>query len=299
MDETKDDLKDRYINFLIVEKGLARQSIESYGADLAGYFNFIEGKGLNMPSGDDDALIFNYLEHLRKKGLRESTRARHLVTLRGFYKFLADENIIKKNPAAILDLPKTGIKLPVILSVKEVEKLLSMADIKKKTGLRNAAMLEILYGTGLRVSELINLKTQDVNLESCFLRTMGKGNKERLVPFGIKAKNRVEEYLKKARPDILKEILSPYLFVARKGKPMTRQGFWKILKLYAKKSGINKKITPHSLRHAFASHLLEGGADLRSIQLMLGHADISTTQVYTHIAKKHLKEIHNKYHPRT
>ncbi len=298
MDGTQDILKDQYINFLIVEKGLAKQTIESYAADLGAYFDFLAGKSINMVSGDDTTIILNYLEYLKKKGLGENTRSRHLVTLRGFYRFLADENIIEKNPAAILDLPKTGITLPVILSVKEVERLISMADIKKKTGLRNAAMLEILYGTGLRVSELVNLKAQNVNLESCFLRTMGKGNKERLIPFGLKAKNRVEEYIKKARAELLKGISSSYLFVARKGRPMTRQGFWKILKLYAEKSGIKKKITPHSLRHAFASHLLEGGADLRSIQLMLGHADISTTQIYTHIAKKHLKEIHKKYHPR-
>ncbi|MGD9246068.1 MAG: tyrosine-type recombinase/integrase, partial [Desulfobacterales bacterium] len=171
-------------------------------------------------------------------------------------------------------------------------------DTGKPLGKRNAAMIELLYAAGLRVSELVNLKFLDVNLEACFVRVLGKGSKERVVPIGVCAKEKIHDYINTARPLLLKERTSPYLFVARAGKPMTRQGFWKLLKQYAQQAGIKKKITPHSLRHSFASHLIEGGADLRAVQVMLGHVDISTTQIYTHIAREHLRQMHEKYHPR-
>ena len=243
-------------------------------------------------------LIIGHLSELEKTELSARSRARHLVALRGFYRFLVDEEVLAEDPTKRIDLPRIGLKLPEVLSVEEVDRLLSTPDTTQAAGTRNAAMLEILYATGLRVSELVNLKRQDVNTEACFLKVMGKGASERIVPMGLHAREKLVFYLETARPALLKGRESIYLFVARAGKPLTRQGFWKILKKYAEQSGIRKHISPHSLRHAFASHLLEGGADLRSIQMMLGHADISSTQIYTHVAQKHLQEIHEKYHPR-
>jgi len=206
--------------------------------------------------------------------------------------------VLERDPARLVDLPKSGLRLPDVLSVQEVNLLLNTPDATKPIGARNAAMIELIYAAGLRVSELVNLKLQDVNLEAGFVRVLGKGSKERIVPIGQYAKEKISHYVTIARPLILKNIISSYLFVARAGKPMTRQGFWKLLRNYALKAGIKKKITPHSLRHSFASHLLEGGADLRAVQVMLGHVDISTTQIYTHVASDHLKTIHDKYHPR-
>jgi integrase/recombinase XerD len=208
------------------------------------------------------------------------------------------EKILQHDPARLVDLPKSGLKLPDVLSVEDVKRLLNSPDTNNPRGARDAAMLEILYAAGLRVSELVNLKVQDVNLDACFVRVLGKGSKERVVPFGLHAKNKITQFIKTARPRLLKNRVSGYLFVARAGKPMTRQGFWKRLKQYSQLAGIYKKITPHTLRHSFASHLLEGGADLRAVQVMLGHVDISTTQIYTHVAREHLKNMHKKYHPR-
>jgi integrase/recombinase XerD len=235
---------------------------------------------------------------LIESGLRSKSCARHLITLRGFYKFLAQEKILEFDPAKLIDLPKSGLKLPDVLSVSEVSLLLNIPDSNTLLGKRNSAMLELLYAAGLRVSELVNLKFLDVNLEACFVRVMGKGSKERIVPFGLYAKNKIDDYINNSRPLLLKNHISKHLFVARAGKPMTRQGFWKLLKQYVKQAGIKKKVTPHSLRHSFASHLLEGGADLRTVQVMLGHVDISSTQIYTHVARDHLRQIHEKYHPR-
>ena len=197
-----------------------------------------------------------------------------------------------------MELPKQGQKLPDVLSRKDVEQLLRAPDKTIAKGARDAAMIELLYAAGLRVSELIVLKLQDVNLEACFTRVFGKGSKERVVPFGRYARESLDLYIQHARPQLLKTYTSPFLFVARAVNPMSRKGFWKLLKRYALKAGITKNITPHTLRHSFASHLLEGGADLRTVQVMLGHVDISTTQIYTHVARKHLKEIHAQFHPR-
>ena len=293
-----DTLTDQYLNYLLVEKGLSAKTLDSYGSDMAMYLSFLENNGVKDISDADTPVILKHLIAMRNAGLGARSRARHLVTIRGFYRFLVQEKIIKHDPTRLIDLPKSGLKLPDVLSVEEVKLLLSIPDTKTSKGSRDAAMLELLYAAGLRVSELINLKLQDVNMEAGFVRVFGKGSKERVVPIGLFAKEKIGDYLKTARPLILKNIASRYLFVARAGKPMTRQGFWKLIKRYALKAGFNKKITPHSLRHSFASHLLEGGADLRAVQLMLGHVDISTTQIYTHVAREHLKKIHEKFHPR-
>ncbi len=289
---------DQYINYLIVEKGLANTTIESYTSDLNKYLLFLKSCKIHQISDTDAAVILKYLLVLRDDGLGVRSRARHLVTLRGFYKFLIQEKILKKDPTRIVDLPKTGVKLPDVLSADEINTILNMPDTTKPRGSRDLAMLELLYAAGLRVSELINVKIQDINLEVGFVRTFGKGSKERIVPIGSHARERINEYLTHARPLLIKNHMSQFLFIARAGKPMTRQGFWKLLKKYATQAGILKRITPHSFRHSFASHLLEGGADLRAVQMMLGHVDISTTQIYTHVARDHLKQLHEKYHPR-
>jgi integrase/recombinase XerD len=293
-----DILVDQYINYLVFEKGLSEKTIESYTSDLSKYLSFLKKKRIKDITQADTPLILKHLIALRESGLGSKSCARHLITLRGFYKFLAQEKILEFDPAKLIDLPKSGLKLPDVLSVSEVNLLLSIPDSNTLLGKRNSAMLELLYAAGLRVSELVNLKFLDVNLEACFVRVMGKGSKERIVPFGLYAKNKIDNYINNSRPLLLKNRVSQYLFVARAGKPITRQGFWKLLRQYVKQAGIKKKVTPHSLRHSFASHLLEGGADLRTVQVMLGHVDISSTQIYTHVARDHLRQIHEKYHPR-
>ena len=293
-----DNLVDQYINYLLIEKGLSGNTIESYSSDLALYLEFLKKNGIKNISDADTAIILKHLAALRNAGLGAKSRTRHLVTLRGFYRFLMQEKIVKHNPSKIIDLPKSGLKLPDVLSVEEVKKLINICDTKKPKGIRDAAMIELLYAAGLRVSELVNVKLQNVNMEAGFVRVFGKGSKERVVPIGLYAKEKIDHYIKSSRPLLLKKMVSQYLFIARAGKPMTRQGFWKQLKKYGQTAGIKKRLTPHSLRHSFATHLLEGGADLRAVQIMLGHADISTTQIYTHVAKKRLKEIHERYHPR-
>ncbi|RPH51069.1 MAG: site-specific tyrosine recombinase XerD [Desulfobacteraceae bacterium] len=293
-----DFLVDQYLNYLIVEKGLAKKTVESYGSDIARYIDFLDKKGIKEISKADTSIILMHIIALRDDGMKARSRARHLVTLRGFYKFLAREKFIAIDPARVIELPKSGLHLPNVLSFGEVKDLLSAPDISKPAGLRDSAMIELLYAAGLRVSELVNLKLFDVNMEACFVRVFGKGSKERIVPIGIYAKARINEYINNARPLLLKKNMSRFLFIGRSGKALTRQGFWKLLKRYSLKAGLTKQITPHSLRHSFATHLLEGGADLRSVQLMLGHVDISTTQIYTHVVRDHLKKVHSKYHPR-
>jgi integrase/recombinase XerD len=293
-----DDLADRFLNYLLVEKGLSLKTLEAYGSDISRYLSFLAEHGIKHIVDADTPVILKHLIRMRDEGLGARSRARHLVTLRGFYKFLVQERILQRDPAELIDLPKSSLNLPHALTIEEVKLLLNTPDLNKPTGIRDTAMLELLYAAGLRVSELINLKLQDVNLEAGFVRVFGKGSKERIVPIGFFAKEKIENYIRDSRSRLLKRIVSPYLFVARAGKPMTRQGFWKLLKRYAHQAGFIKKITPHSLRHSFASHLLEGGADLRAVQVMLGHVDISTTQIYTHVAREHLKKAHAKFHPR-
>ena len=293
-----DNLFDRYLNYLLIEKGLSKTTLDSYSRDLVRYHDFLKQDGFHHITETDTPLILKHMIALRNAGLGARSRARHLVSIRGFYRFLLNEKIIKNDPSQLVDLPKLSLKLPDVLSVDEVSHLLKTPDISKPRGARDAAMLELLYAAGLRVSELVYLKLQDVNLEAGFVRVMGKGSKERVVPIGQHAKMKIEYYIENYRQPAMKNKPIPYLFIARAGKPITRQGFWKLLRRYADQAQIHKKITPHSLRHSFATHLLEGGADLRAVQVMLGHVDISTTQIYTHVTRKHLKELHQKFHPR-
>ena len=293
-----DHLIDQYLNYLLTEKGLSQTTIDSYSRDLLRYHDFLKLNGIHNIAKTDTALVLKHMIALRNAGLGARSRARHLVSIRGFYRFLFNEKIIKNDPSRLVDLPKMSLKLPDVLAVDEVSRLLKIPDTSKPLGARDAAMLELLYAAGLRVSELVNLKLRDINLEAGFVRVMGKGSKERVVPIGQHAKAKIEDYIENYRGPALKNKLSPYLFIARAGKPISRQGFWKLLRRYADQARIHKKISPHSLRHSFATHLLEGGADLRAVQVMLGHVDISTTQIYTHVTRKHLQELHQKYHPR-
>ncbi len=289
---------ERYLSFLLVEKGLSRKTIEAYGSDLFRYRQYLRKTQRHLLSETDAAVIIGYLIHLHEAGLGSRSRSRHLVTLRGFYRFLAREGILENDPTRTVEMPKSHLRLPDILSLEEVVRLLDAPEATTFKGMRDSAMIELLYAAGLRVSELVGLKIADVNLEAAFVRVLGKGAKERVVPIGTHAREKVQLWLQVGRPALLKKAVRPYLFVGRAATPMTRQGFWKLLKRYAKKADITKDITPHSLRHSFASHLLEGGADLRAVQVMLGHVDISTTQIYTHVAREHLKKIHELYHPR-
>lgn len=291
-------LMDQYLNYLLIEKGLSTNTLDAYRADLNRFADFLKAGGIRSLCEADSSVILRHLISLRDSGMGPRARARHLVTLRGFFKFLVREKILEKNPATRIDLPKSGLKLPDVLSVQDIDRILNVPDGGKPAGIRNAAMIELMYAAGLRVSELVTVKLQDINLNGCCVRVFGKGAKERMVPFGQPARRKIDLYVTTVRPLILRAAISPFLFVARAGRSMTRQGFWKILKKYAQAAGIAKPITPHSLRHSFASHLLEGGADLRSVQIMLGHVDISTTQIYTHVARDHLKRMHEKYHPR-
>jgi integrase/recombinase XerD len=293
-----DQLADQFVKYLIIEKGLAPKTVEAYAGDLAGFLDFLKDQKINDIALADTAAILKYVIALRKAGRGARTRARHLVTLRGFFRYLHRIGILGTNPAKLIDLPKSGLKLPDVLDVEQVGRLLETPDTKTPLGLRDAAMLELIYAAGLRVSELINLKVASVNLEAGFVRVLGKGSKERIVPIGRRAIQGIQAYITNGRPLQLKQATSHYLFVARAGRPMTRQSFWKLLRRYALMAGIKQRVTPHCLRHSFASHLLEGGADLRAVQTMLGHVDIATTQIYTHVAQKRLIELHRKFHPR-
>ena len=292
------DMVQAYLDFLVVEKGLSSNSITAYAADMARFLDFLESQAITSLVQVDVTVILAWLVHLTREDLAPKSRARHLITLRGLYRFLVAEKYIPINPVKEVDLPRTGRSLPDIITVPEVAALLETIDPATPREQRNAAMLEVMYGAGLRVSELIYLNTQDINLDANLVRVTGKGDKERMVPIGTRAAAITRQWKNQGRPRMLKHITSPYLFIARAGKPMTRQGFWKIIKKYDARAGISRNVTPHTLRHSFATHLIEGGADLRSVQIMLGHTDISTTQIYTHISRDYLLRMHERYHPR-
>lgn len=292
------NLVDQYINHLVVEKGLSENTVAAYSSDLSFFNEFIEKSGVESIKETDQADILRYLIFLRDQGIEARSRARKLVAVRGLFRFLCMEGIVEKNPAKTVDLPRSPLKLPDVVSVPQIKKLLEAPDEGTPAGIRDGAMLELLYASGLRVSELVGVKSIDVNLEAGFVRVFGKGSRERVIPLGSFAIKRIEKYKAEARHLFIKNGSSDYLFLAKRGKPMTRQGFWKILKLYCLKTGLAMNISPHTFRHSFATHLLEGGADLRVVQIMLGHSDISTTQIYTHVSRDHLRNVHTKYHPR-
>jgi len=287
-----------FINYLSVERGLALNTLESYGRDLRQYSQYLQQDDESALDQASRSTIVDYLLHLQKQGKATATIARRLAALKAFYQFLVREKYLEKDPTANLESPKLQKRLPKVLTIREVELLLQEPEPSTPAGLRDRAMLELLYATGIRVSELVSLNTPDVNLDVGYIRCTGKGSKERIVPLGSMAIKGVREFLDQGRGKLVRDREEPAMFVNHHGRRLTRQGFWKIVKKYAEDAKINKEITPHTLRHSFATHLLENGADLRSVQEMLGHADISTTQIYTHITKGRLKEIYAKTHPR-
>ncbi|MGQ9618540.1 MAG: site-specific tyrosine recombinase XerD [Candidatus Aminicenantia bacterium] len=284
---------ENFLNFLSIEKGYSFNTIESYRRDLEGFAGFVK-KGWNDVSKND---VLSYLRELSKRGISFRSSCRLVSALRSFYKYLVNEGVVSSNPISAVKGLRQVKSLPTFLTEDEVEELLSLPDLSTYTGKRDKAILELMYATGLRASEIVELKVEDLELDEGFIYVMGKGGKRRMVPTGEVALKYLRIYLD-IREELLAGKTSIFVFLNYKGEPLTRQGLWKIIKNYGKKIGIADKLTPHTLRHSFATHLLERGADLRSIQLMLGHSKISTTQIYTHIATERLKRIWEKYHPR-
>jgi integrase/recombinase XerD len=291
-------LLDQFLHYLVVEKGLSRNTIEAYSHGLNRFLDHLRKKGIREWAKVSKFEVRAFLLFLKRQGLSTKTVVRNLVAIRTFFRFLIQEGFLEVNPVEELESPKVAKTLPKILSLKEVEQLLEQPNPQTPLGTRDRAMLELLYATGMRVSELTQLPTHQINLEGGYVLVYGKGSKERIVPLGKEAMKWVDLYLKTAREKLAKGRESPTLFINRSGKGMSRQQFWKNLKAYGQRAGIRKRITPHLLRHSFASHLLERGADLRSVQMMLGHVDISTTQIYTHVTGERLKKVHQRYHPR-
>jgi integrase/recombinase XerD len=288
---------DLFLSHLKVERGLAANTIAAYGRDLFQFRDFALDAGVDVISRVDEGLIVEFMISLARGDLAVRTQARKLVAIRNLGKFLVREKLLAADPSALVSPPKVGRKLPVTLTVDEVERLLGAPQQSTPLGLRDAAMLETLYATGLRVSELVSLRLADLDLQSGVVRALGKGEKQRLVPVGEQALTLIRAYLERARP-VLERAPVEALFLSRLGRKMSRQAFWKIIKKHALAAGIQKNISPHKLRHSFATHLLERGADLRAVQEMLGHADISTTEIYTHLSEVRLREIYAKHHPR-
>jgi integrase/recombinase XerD len=291
------DWVDQFLNHLIVERGFSAHTLDGYSRDVLRFISFMESRDMKSLArcGREDIVAF--LVHMRQAGLAPSSCARSLSALRTFFRFLVREKLMESSPLGLVESPRPVRRLPSVLSLHEVERLIDAPDRTTLEGIRDLAMLELLYATGLRVSELVKLKIHQVNLEVGYVIPMGKRAKERIVPMGTAALRALQQYLGGPRFALLKGKDNPFLFITRRGKPMTRQWFWKLVQHYARACQISRKISPHTLRHSFATHLLAGGADLRSVQAMLGHADISTTEIYTHVTRERLKEIHKKSHP--
>jgi len=285
-----------FVEFLSVEKGLSQNTVLAYSRDLEKYFTFLEKKKTGYLRTEEQD-VAEFIHGLSRSGLSPRSTARIISSIKTFYRFLVLDRAVKTNPVENISSPKAWLSLPKVLKVSEVERLLNQPDEGKIRGIRDKSMIELLYATGLRVSELAKLKLDALNFEEGFLICRGKGGKERVVPMGGSAVLALKKYLKFSRPRLLKRE-SKFIFLSQRGKPFTRQGLWKILKGYAKKAGLEKSVSPHILRHSFATHMLERGADLRSVQSMLGHSQITTTQIYTHVSRNRLKKVYDKYHPR-
>lgn len=289
---------DEFLNYLRVERGLAPQTLEAYSRDLAKLSDWLASRKIDDLTQVQRSDILDFIAELHHRKLNNKTITRNLVTVRGLFRFMRRERYMKHNPTEDVDAPKVWRKVPEVLSVQEVEALLNAPEGSTPGEVRDRAMLELLYATGVRISELVGLSVNDVDLQACTVKAYGKGRKERIIPMSTEAAKRIRTYATDARPQLLKDRETDALFLNRSGRRLSRQGFWKLLKNYAAKAGIKKNISPHKLRHSFATHLLERGADLRSVQTMLGHADISTTQIYTQVNRVRLKEVHEKFHPR-
>jgi integrase/recombinase XerD len=291
-------LLEQFSHYLTVEKGLARNTVDSYRRDLNIFFAFLEPRGIASPSRVNRDLITSYLLGLKEAGRASSTISRNVASIRSFFTFLVQEDLLEENPSQLVKAPRIEKKLPRVLTTKEVDRLLQQPRSDGQAGQRDKAMLELLYASGIRVTELVSLNLTDFSPEAGFLRCRGKGMKERIVPIGSVAVKCVREYIGSSRQKMLKRREEKALFLNHHGRRLTRQGFWKILKKYVRQSQLNGEVTPHTLRHSFATHLIENGADLRSVQEMLGHSDISTTQIYTQITRRKIREVYDKTHPR-
>ncbi len=292
------DLLDRYLNHLLIEKGAAGNTLEAYGRDLNRYASFLEQRGIDNPRFVVPETVVEFLVQIKGEGLSANSMNRALAARRGYYKFLLQEKVVDQSPLANIELAKVWMRLPDTVSKEEMNLILSQPGEETPKAQRDSAMLELLYATGLRVSELAGLTMNSINWQVGFLTVMGKGGKERVVPIGKTAYDSVRRYVDEARPKLVKSRTTDVLFLNRFVGSFTRQGLCKIIIHYVRKAGLQKNVHPHTFRHSFASHLLEGGADLRAVQVMLGHSDISTTQIYTHVTRDHLTQIHRKYHPR-
>jgi len=289
-----------FLDYLALERGAARATIDAYRRDIAQHLEYLEEQSIAFPDDVTANSLLDFFEELRNKGLRQNSLARKSSSLRGFYNYLSEEGYIEVNPSRLLRTPSPPKRFKGALKVEEVERLIDATSGEKNTAfrLRDRAMLELLYATGLRVSELLALRPGDFNFQYKFLRTVGKGDKERMVPFHDQAEQAVKEYAEQARPALISKTNCEFLFVNRFGRSLSRMGFWKILRKYGLLAGITSKLSPHTLRHSFATHLLANGVDLRVLQQLLGHASINTTEIYTHFDERQFKELHVKYHPR-
>lgn len=293
-----EDFIKEFMDYLSVERGLSKNTLESYSRDLNKYAGYLKKKGINNLERVKRPDIQDFMMGLKDDKLNASSIARNLVAIKVFHRYLTSQRLLKEDVTSVIETPKLWKTLPDVLDEKEVEAILDSPNTRLKQGLRDKAALELMYATGMRVSELVNLKLTDIHIDMGFVKCLGKGQKERIIPVGSKAKEAIQKYLEKARPKFLKRGESAALFLTRLGKPMSRQTFWMVIKHHVKDARIKKRVTPHTLRHSFATHLLQNGADLRIVQELLGHVNISTTQIYTHINKERLKQIHQKFHPR-
>ena len=291
-------LVDQFLDHLTLECGLSPRTREAYGSDLADFNRFATAHGVHTAHAVTRPLVLEYLHHGRDRGLSVRTIARRLVAIKMFFRYLLQERLLAKDVTEVMDSPRLWKVLPGTLSVRDVDRLLGMIAGTDPLALRDRAMFEMLYATGLRVSELGGLALEDVHAGECYLRCLGKGNKVRIVPFGQTARGHLDRYLAEARPALLRARTSRQVFLSRRGSGLSRKSLWKIVRNYARRAGIERKVSPHTLRHSFATHLLANGASLRTIQEMLGHADIATTQIYTHVDASRLKSVHEQFHPR-
>ena len=296
MKKDRKELLKIYSDYLAVEKGLAANSLNSYSFDLKKFFDYLDRTRKDLLRVKESDLV-GFIHEQAQSGLSPRSLARMISSLKSLFKFLVLENYLKKDPAQGLSSPALWLNLPRVLTVEEVEALLEKPDLKTPQGIRDRAILEIMYGSGLRVSELVSLELKDIRLNQGFLICKGKGNKERIVPLNLSSIRWLKAYLSEVRPS-WDRFSSPVLFLTRRGRAFTRQGIWKILKTYGQAAGLRDRIHPHVLRHSFATHLLERGADLRAVQMLLGHSQITTTQIYTHVSRERLKQIYDRFHPR-
>lgn len=293
MDEQVKD----YLHYLVIERGLSDNTVKSYRQDIVGFVNFLRERQVNSFKQVDSKTILEYMKQMKDAGKARNSVIRFVSSMKKFFSYLHKYHYIVENPMVNVDTPKSASHFPDVLTVNEVDKLLTMPDVSDKYGIRDRTILEVMYATGLRVSEVVNLKMDNLHLEMGIIQTIGKGDKERIIPIGTEAIKWIYEYMEKSRPLLLKKRRSEYLFLNAHGGGISRQSIWQKLKYYVALAGIKKNVTPHTLRHSFATHILENGADLRIVQELLGHSDISTTQIYTHVSHEHLNKAFDEFHP--